>query len=401
MTHRTSSPHQQYMQRALDLARRAQGFTSPNPMVGAVIVKSGRVIAEGYHRRAGLPHAEVDALRRAGARARGATLYVTLEPCNHTGRTPPCCDAILAAGIRHVVVAMKDPNPITNGRGLARLRRAGVRVTIGVHEAQARALNAAFCKAMTTGLPFVTVKVGQSLDGKIATRTGESRWITSAASRRISHQLRSRHDAILVGINTVLRDDPLLTVRGMPHRADRPVKVIVDSRLRLPSDAACVSRQSPAPTLIATTAQTSEKADTLARRGAEVLAFPARRSRVPLRPLFQALVRRGIHSVLIEGGGEVIASAFEERLVDRVACFVAPLLIGGRLAPSAFGGKGIRRLADAIRLDEVVTCRSGPDLCVEARVVYPKGARGKRQGARKNRFSHAPRPTPHAPQVVF
>ena len=364
--------HERYMRLALELAQRALGRTSPNPAVGAVVVQRGRVVGQGYHRRAGLPHAEVEALRRAGSRARGATLYVTLEPCNHTGRTPPCCEAILAAGISRTVIATRDPNPLTDGRGVARLRRAGVRLVTGVMADEARRLNEPFFKAMRSGLPLVIVKVGQSLDGKIATAIGESRWITSAASRRLAHDWRSRVDALLVGVNTVLRDDPLLTARGLRHRADRPLKVIVDSRLRTPPTARCLSARSPAPTLIATTLGASGRRAALRRRGAEVLAFPARDGRVPLRRVCQALVRRGLHSVLVEGGGEVIGTAFAERLVDRVVWFLAPLVIGGRAAPNSVAGAGVRRLTQAARVEDVTVTRVGSDLCVEGRVVYPR-----------------------------
>ena len=367
--------HEKYMRLALALARKAIGCTSPNPMVGAVVVKRGRIIATGYHRRAGFPHAEIEALYRSGARARGATLYVTLEPCNHTGRTPPCCDAIIAAGISQVVAATKDPNPMTNGRGLARLRRAGLRVTTGVLAREGQQLNAPFCKVMRWGLPFTVAKIGQSLDGKIATASGESRWITSSASRRLGHQWRGQVDAILVGINTVLQDDPLLSARGVRHRRGRPVKVIVDSRLRTPPSARCLSSKSPASTLIATTVHVSTRRRALARRGAEVITLHPRYGRVPLRVLFRILARRGIHSVLIEGGGEVLASALTERLVDRAAFFVAPLLIGGRPAPGSIGGAGIRKLADAVRFEDVIVSRVGTDWCIEGRVVYPRAFR--------------------------
>jgi len=360
-----------FMRLALRLARRAMGRTSPNPMVGAVIVNAGRVVGRGYHRYAGGAHAEVEALRQAGARARGATLYVTLEPCNHTGRTPPCCDAIIAAGVSRVMAAMRDPNPITNGRGISRLRGAGISVRVGLLAQEARALNEPFCKAMTTGLPWVVAKVGQSLDGKIATARGESRWITSPTARRLGHAWRARVDAILVGINTVLRDDPRLTARGGgASRRHHPVKVILDGRLRLPLSARCLSAASPAPTLVATTMSPRHpKARALQARGVEIITLPAERGRVPLRRLCRRLAARGLHSVLIEGGGEVLASAFAQRLVDRIDFCVAPILIGGRVAPSALGGIGIPRLADAIRLADVVYRPIGPDLHVEARVV--------------------------------
>ncbi len=359
-----------YMRRALRLARRALGGTSPNPLVGAVIVRGRRIVGEGFHRRAGLPHAEVEALRRAGAAARGATLYVTLEPCNHTGRTPPCCDAILAAGISRVVAAVADPNPRTNGRGIKRLRRAGIRLTVGVLEAEARELNAPFFKSMRTGLPWVVAKIAQSLDGKIATSTGASQWITSPAARRLGHQWRARMDAVLVGVNTVLKDDPLLTVRAARRRAGRPLKVIVDSRLRTPPTARCLSSASPAPTLIATTAGSKTRRAALARRGAEMVRLPPQRGRVPLRRLFRLLAERGVQSVLIEGGGEVLASAVEERLVDGVVWCIAPILIGGRAAPTSLGGQGIRRLSDAARVEAVTLRRLGTDLCLEGRLVY-------------------------------
>ena len=361
------------MRLALRLACRSLGRTSPNPAVGAVVVKGGRVIAQGYHRFAGSPHAEVEALRRAGRRARGSTLYVTLEPCNHTGRTPPCCEAILASGVAHVVVGATDPNPITNGRGIARLRRKGLRVMTGVLADESRRINEPFWKAMRTGLPFVIAKVGQSLDGKIATSGGRSRWITSAPARRLGHRLRSRTDAVLVGVRTVLQDDPRLTVRGMRHRPERPLKVIVDSRLRTPANARCLS-SGRTPTVIATTVPPRSVPRLLQRRGVEVLTLPAQRGRVPLRRLCRRLlVERGIQSILIEGGGEVLAGALAERLVDRVVFFVAPLLLGGRDAPGSVGGDGVHGLGRAIRLRDVTYSRIGPDLCVEGRVVYPRG----------------------------
>lgn len=374
------------MRVALRLAARALGETSPNPAVGAVIVKGGRIVGRGYHRRAGLPHAEVEALRQAGRSARGSTMYVTLEPCDHTGRTPPCCDAVMAAGVRRVVTAMHDPNPITNGRGLARLRRAGVEVTTGVLEDEAKRLNAPFVKAMTARLPFVTAKVAQSLDGKIATTTGESRWISSEASRRMSHELRREADVILVGVNTVIADDPALTVRGVkrPLRLHRPLKVIVDSRLRTPLSSRCLSSG----TMIATTVRSATQQAPYRHRRIELLVLPPSRARhhapagvrrrrvadgrVPLKKLLQELWRRHqVQSVLIEGGGEVLASAFQERLVDRLVWVVAPIIIGGRASPSSVGGPGIRKLAEAVRLKGVRIRRVGEDVVIEADVAYP------------------------------
>lgn len=364
-----------FMRQALGLARRAIGRTAPNPVVGAVMVKRGRVIGQGYHRRAGLPHAEVEALRRAGARARGATLYVTLEPCTHTGRTPPCCDALVRAGIRRVVIAMRDPNPLTNGRGIARLRRAGMQVTTGVLADEAHRLNAPFTNVMTMKRPLVVVKIAQSLDGKIATRTGESRWISSARSRALVQRLRRQTDAILVGINTILRDDPRLSVREgrRPARADRPLKVIVDNRLRTPVTSRCLSKASPAPTVIATVTRSPAKRARLQRQGAHVLVLQPQKGRVPLRALLRELAHRfAVMSVLLEGGGEVVASAFRERVVDRVVWCVAPTIIGGRRSPSSVGGEGIARLRQAIRLSDLRVRRMGDELMLEASVVYPR-----------------------------
>lgn len=382
---------ERFMRLALRQAARALGDTAPNPVVGAVVVSRGRIVGQGYHQRAGLPHAEVVALRQAGSRARGSTLYVTLEPCHHTGRTPPCCQAILEAGVRRVVVAMKDPNPITNGRGLTRLRQAGIAVTVGVLEREAGALNAPFAKSISTRMPWVVAKVAQSLDGKIATSRGESQWISSAASRRLTHQLRRQADALLVGVNTVLRDDPLLTARdpSRPARADRPIKVILDSRLRTPLSSRCLSSASPAPTVIATTTHSRRKQQRYRRHGIDVQVYPPSKSGVPLRDVLRRLVERyEVMSVLIEGGGEVLASALAERVVDRILWCVAPMLIGGRRSPGSVGGEGVPKLTEAIRLDGLSVRRLDRDVIVEAAVVYP-GRGAKRPGASNTRVRGA------------
>lgn len=363
------------MRRALTLARRAIGDTSPNPVVGAVILNRGRVVGQGYHRQAGQAHAEIEALREAGTQARGATLYVTMEPCQHVGRTPPCCDAMMAAGIREVVIAMKDPNPMTNGRGIARLKQAGIRVVTGVLEKEAKRLNAPFAKFITTKMPWVIAKIAQSLDGKIATRTGHSRWISSAASRVLVHRLRRQVDAVVVGVNTILQDDPRLSARDArtPARAGRPLKVIVDSHLRTPVSSRCLSPRSGAPTVIATTERSKRKRAPFERRKIDVLVLPPSRGRVPLTRLFRELARRyQVTSILLEGGGEVVASALAERLVDRLTWFIAPLIIGGRASPCAVGGEGVRHLTSAIRLDDVTIRRVGPDILIDAAVVYPR-----------------------------
>lgn len=380
------SAHERYMARALALARSARGRTWPNPMVGAVIVNAGRVVGEGYHTRAGGPHAEVEALRAAGPRARGATLYVTLEPCNHVGLTPPCCEAVRAAGIAQVVMAMKDPHPRTNGRGMQCLRRAGIRVISGILEKDARALTADFARRVRANRPWVIAKIAQSLDGKIATRTGESRWISSAASRQVVHRLRHQVDALVVGINTVRQDNPALSARG-PHgsRAPRgntqPLRVIVDSHLTISPSSRCVSGAS-AQVVVATTARQPRRCAALQRRGVDVMVFPPVKGRVPLERLFRALKQRyQVETLLLEGGGELIGSALESRLVDRLLWMVAPMIIGGRLATPAVGGTGARHLRDAVQLEGMRWRRAGQDLIIEAAPVYPTPARSRARAA--------------------
>jgi len=354
------------MRMALALAAKAHGRTRPNPMVGAVVVRAGRVVGTGWHRRAGRPHAEVIALREAGSLARGATLYVSLEPCAHTGRTPPCTEAIAAAGIRRVAAAMIDPNPKNFGRGIRRLKALGIRTGVGLLEKEAQALNRIFVTWMTAGRPFVTVKVAQSLDGKIATRTGSSRWISGPAARAWVHRLRGQVDAILVGVETVLKDDPRLTVRLGARRAS-PIKIILDSHLRTPASSRIFASRTPV--IIATTARVSiQREKKLREAGAEILRLPGRNSRVNLRPLLRQLAKREISHLLIEGGGEAIASAFEASAVDRLACIIAHTIIGGRDAPTAVEGTGVTSLNAAVRLRNVHVHPLGKDLLVTADV---------------------------------
>jgi len=359
-----------WMRRALDLAVRARGRTSPNPMVGAVIVTDGQVVGEGFHAYAGSDHAEVAALREAEAAAAGATLYVSLEPCCHQGRTPPCADQIVHAGIRRVVAACEDPNPSVSGRGIAALREAGITVEVGLLGEEAARLNEAFFKYIRTGLPFVTLKVAASLDGKIATRTGESRWITGESARRRVHQLRNEVDAVLVGIGTVLRDDPLLTTRlGIADQRD-PIRVIVDNLARLPLRAKAVNRASTAPTILAVS-QTAPrgKLEALEREGVQVIVVENSPRRVSLERLMEALGKRGILSVMIEGGAEINASALREGVVDKVLVFLAPILIGGKSTPTAVGGDGIESLGQALRLRDVRIERVDGDILVEGYLV--------------------------------
>lgn len=354
------------MRRALELAARARGRTSPNPMVGAVIVKGGQVVGEGFHAYAGSDHAEVAALREAEAAAAGATLYVSLEPCCHHGRTPPCADQIVHAGIRRVVAACEDPNPSVSGRGIAALREAGITVEVGLLGEEAARLNEAFFKYIRTGLPFVTLKVAASLDGKIASRTGESRWITGESARRCVHQLRNEADAVLVGIGTVLRDDPLLTTRLDIADQRDPIRVIVDNLARLPLRAKAVNRASTAPTILAVS-QTAPrgKLEALEREGVQVIVVENSPRRVSLERLMEALGKRGILSVMIEGGAEINASALREGVVDKVLVFLAPILIGGKSTPTAVGGDGIESLGQALRLRDVRIERVDDDILVE------------------------------------
>jgi diaminohydroxyphosphoribosylaminopyrimidine deaminase/5-amino-6-(5-phosphoribosylamino)uracil reductase len=349
-----SKEDERFMRRALALARRGLGKTSPNPAVGAVLVRKGRVLGEGWHKRAGAPHAEVFALRElerlALPTANGATLYVTMEPCSTWGRTPPCTDAIIAAGVKRVVVAARDPNPKHNGRGLKMLRGDGIRVEAGLLAKEAAGMNAGFNKWITTGMPLVIAKAAMSLDGKIATRTGDSKWITSEAARREAHRLRAQVDAILVGANTVIRDNPELTVRhGV--RGKQPWRVVVDARGRVSRRAKIFRDAQRRCTLVLTTSLSSATwRRYLSGKGVEAIVLPHKRGRIDLRAALKALGRLDITSVLVEGGGELLGLFFDARLVDRVALFYAPIVIGGRGAVAAVGGEGAFRVGEAVRL---------------------------------------------------
>ncbi|MCL5057333.1 MAG: bifunctional diaminohydroxyphosphoribosylaminopyrimidine deaminase/5-amino-6-(5-phosphoribosylamino)uracil reductase RibD [Actinobacteria bacterium] len=362
-----------YMRMALDLAASAMGRTSPNPMVGAVLVKDGKVLGKGYHARAGTPHAEIVALSDAGEAARGSTLYVTLEPCCHHGRTGPCTEAVIAAGVKKVVAAMTDPNPVVAGKGFDRLREAGLEVEAGILEEDARNLNEVFIKYITTGLPFVVMKSAASLDGKIATRTGESQWITGPGAREYGHRLRDRYDAVMVGINTVLADNPSLNTR-LPGGGRDAVRVVLDSQARTPPEANIIKSSPLAPVIIITTpGAPAEKVKALEGNGARVEIVPAVSGRVDMKEAFASLARRGITSVLIEGGGQVHASALDSGMVDKVVWFIAPMLIGGREAPGALGGEGPESLAGATALDRVSVSRIGGDILVEGYISRQRG----------------------------
>jgi len=354
------------IERTLKLASRARGMTSPNPMVGAVIVRDGRVVAENYHKRPGTPHAEALAIGMAGDNARASTLYVNLEPCCHTDkRTPPCTEAIIEAGIKRVVIAMKDPNPRVSGRGIQRLRDAGIEVISGILEEKARRLNEPYIKYITTKKPFVILKVAMTLDGKIATPEGESRWITGDRSRRMVHRLRSSVDAILTAIGTVKADDPELTarVRGGRH----PVRIVIDPRLEIPLNAKILL--TPPETIIVTRDRegmddpaTDMKIKNLEKSGISIIFF---KEKLDLNWLMERLGEREITSVMIEGGSSLNAHALEDWIVDKAMFFIAPRIIGGRESFPAVGGSGFKRLEDAYRLREVKFRRVGDDLLVE------------------------------------
>ena len=361
-----TAPDVKYMCRALALAARARGRTSPNPLVGAVVVTGGEVVGEGYHQAAGGAHAEVLAINQAGTAARGGTLYVTLEPCVHYGRTPPCTKAIVQSGIAQVFVAHVDPNPKVDGKGIQELEKAGIRVHVGLCEPEARRLNEIFIKYIRTNRPFVILKSAMSLDGKIATRTGESQWISSESSRLQGHEIRDTVDAILVGVNTVINDDPSLTTRLPGRDGKHPVRIIADSECRTPLKARVVNQDGDGYAIIATTERASkERITRLEAAGAKILVVEEKESRVSLSSLMRSLGCRGITSVLIEGGAEVNASAIGAGIVDKVMCFIAPRIIGGTDAPGPIGGEGILRLAEAHELHETSVKLIDGDILVE------------------------------------
>lgn len=351
---------------ALVLAERGRGWVSPNPMVGAVIVKNGRVVGAGWHRRFGGPHAEVEALKQAKSQARGATLYVTLEPCHHVGKTPPCAEAILTAGLHRVVVAMKDPNPLVSGKGLARLRRAGLRVEVGLLEADAKALNRGFVSVHTRERPYVVVKTAMTLDGKIATKNGDSQWVSSPSARRLVHRWRRETDAILVGVNTVLRDNPRLTPRN-GRGGKMPLRVVMDASGRT-SVANQVVRVPPRTLVMTTRRASSSRLCSLRRRGVEVWQGPSGPGGVDVRAALKHLVTLGVLEVLVEAGGTLNASLFEAGVVDHVKWFIAPKLVGGKKALTPWEGTGQPTMSAAVALHHVRVTRVGPDVLVEGDV---------------------------------
>jgi len=353
---------QDYMARALDLAAQAKGRTSPNPMVGCIIVRDGRVLGEGWHARAGKAHAEAHAVEAAGGDIAGATVYVTLEPCAHHGKTPPCVDLLVKHRPARVVAAMRDPNPLVDGKGLDRLRDAGIEVETGIREAEAKRLNEAYVKYITTGMPFVIAKCAMTLDGKIATRTGHSRWVTGETARRMVHEWRNEVDGVLVGSRTVMLDDPSLTTRlGRPDTRD-PVRIVLDAGAYLDEGRQVFHVESEAPVWVAVT----ENRDYSCADA--VIRVPRGHGGVDMAVLMRELAHRGIMSLLIEGGGTTHASAFQAGVVDKVCFFIAPKIVGGKDAITPVEGLGVAAMDDAIALGDMQARPIGEDLLIEAYV---------------------------------
>ncbi len=352
-----------WMKRALHLAKKGKGRTSPNPLVGAVLVKRGRVVGEGYHAKAGEAHAEIVALQKAGKEARGSTLYINLEPCTHYGKTPPCTPAVIEAGVKRVVVGMVDPNPMVKGKGISTLRKAGIDVRVGTLEKECRTLNEAFCKYIVKKEPFVILKVAATLDGKMATRNGDSKWISSETSRRLVHRLRTEVDAVVIGIGTVLKDDPLLTARIRGGRD--PYRIILDSQLKIPEESKVIGISS-SKTLIATTAVASrDKIERLEKAGVHVLIVEYRNGRVDLKAFLSKLGEMGVMSILVEGGGHINGAFLDEGLIDKFFLFLSPRLMGDSQAMGIFAGKGSEQLKKLTAVKELRVKKIGGDILIE------------------------------------
>ena len=356
------------MRQALRLARRGMGKTSPNPAVGCVIVKDGAIVGEGWHKKAGTPHAEIHALAQAGNRACGADVYVTLEPCSHHGRTPPCAEALIEARVASVLIGMRDPNPLVSGRGMEMLRSAGIQVRCGILESECIRINEPFIKHVTSGMPFVVLKSAMTLDGKTATSTGESKWITNEKSRKYVHKLRSMLDAVMVGVGTVLADDPHLTCR-LAGRNRNPERIIVDSRLRTPLDSNVLSRGLTGKTIIATIEKNPSLFSRYEERGAQVMVCSEREGRVELEDMLQRLGSLGIQSILLEGGSSLASSALHDGLIDKFLLFYAPKLLGGEDGFGLFAGKGVDRMDCAVQVKNISARHFGDDIMLEA---YPE-----------------------------
>jgi len=361
-----------YMKRVLELAARGSGSTSPNPLVGAVIVKNGKIVGEGWHERAGEPHAEVKAIMNSKESLEGSTIYVNLEPCSHFGRTPPCAAELVKRRFKRVVVAMEDPNPLVAGRGIKLLRDSGIEVDVGSHRLDALKLNDIFIKHITRKTPFILLKSAMTLDGKTASKSGDSKWISGEQSREHVHHLRNRYSSILVGINTVLKDNPELTTRLLGVKGRNPLRIIVDSKGRIPFDSNVLQTEDDRRTIIATTEDMPEiKQRQLKDKGAEVIITDKRNGKVNIRQLIEELGERGVDSLLIEGGGTIAASFLEEGLIDKVAIFIAPVIIGGKTAPTPVMGTGVDFINDGYRLKHQSITAFGRDILVEGYINVP------------------------------
>jgi len=367
---------EKFMKMALELAEKGSGMTSPNPMVGAIVVNNGEIIATGYHRAAGEPHAEVVALQNAGERAKEGTLYVNLEPCCHRGKTPPCVEKIMEAGIQEVVIGMLDPNPLVSGKGIKLLQEGGVKVRCGILEEESRRLNEVFIKYITRGEPFVLIKTAVTLDGKIATSSGDTRWITGEEARNKVHHLRNKVDGILVGIETVLNDDPALTTRlNGEIQARDATRIIIDSRARMPLDSRVVNNNSEASTIVVVSDEAPvSRCEKLKEHNVEVWKIPGSQGKVSLRGLMKALGDREITFLLVEGGGAVNFSFLEENLVDKVYFFIAPIICGGKEAPTSFDGGGVEYLSEAWKINDLQYEKCGKDLLLTG---YPCSQEGE------------------------
>jgi len=353
-----------FMKIALKLAEKAKGDTTPNPLVGAVIIKNGEIIGKGYHKKAGTPHAEIHALNAAGNKAQGATLYITLEPCCHTGKTPPCVNEIIKQKISRVVIAMSDPNPLVNGKGIKILEDSGIQVTAGLLENQAKAMNEIFIKYITTKLPFVTLKAATTIDGKICTKTGDSKWITNEQSRQYVHKLRYYHDAILVGINTIIADNPYLTCRLKNKPIVCPLRIILDSTLKIDLLTNVLQDKYKEKTIIATTERaSSDKVKQLRELGINIII--AGSTKVDITELFNILGKMEITSLLIEGGSTVYTSIIEENLIDKIILFIAPKIIGGKNALTLIEGDGQEFMNNAINFELRKICKYDDDIMLE------------------------------------
>lgn len=356
-----------FMKRALELAVKGTGFVNPNPLVGAVIVKDNKIIGEGYHEVYGGPHAEINAFNNATEDVTGATMYVTLEPCSHFGKTPPCVQVIVNNRISKVVIAMEDPNPLVAGKGIKILLESGIEVVTGVLEKESKNLNEIFLKYITSNLPFCMLKTAMTLDGKIATWNGDSKWITNEESRTYVHTLRHRFSAIMVGIGTILQDDPLLNTRLTDRICSDPIRIIVDTNAKIPLDANVLNMKSSAGTILATTELASkEKLASLANKGVDIIITPLNNNHVDLNYLMKALGERKIDSILLEGGSELNHSAINSGIVDKIAAFIAPKIIGGNKAKTPVGGIGVALIKDAFQLYGIEVHRFGDDIMIEA-----------------------------------